>query len=150
MPASPLSQEQLADAARLKNVWLAYKKSHPGASQEKLAFECGWKTQGAVTQYMNGKIPLNISALLKFSAALHASPDSISPSLAKQLQQAQLAQPMPELAARLASADEATRKLVEIALLENDESALSQLSPSLVAMVRGVKAVIAAQGSQAE
>jgi len=148
MPALPLSQAQLGDASRLKSAWLAYKKSHPGASQEKLAFECGWKTQGTVTQYLNGKIPLNIPALLKFAAALHVKPESISPSLASQLQQVPATQFPLELSKRLAAADDATRTLVEIALLESDETALSQLSPSLVAMVRGVKAVIAAQGAK--
>ena len=51
------------------------------------------------------------------------------------------------LQTRLASADTATRRLVELALYENDDAAASKLSPSLLAMVRGLKAAIAAQGS---
>jgi len=54
-------------------------------------------------------------------------------------------QPYKALADRLATADHTTVQLVELALYENDELALKGLSPSLVAMVRGLKAAIAAQ-----
>lgn len=85
MPALPLSPERQEDARRLKSAWEHFKENAPGATQETLAADCGWKTQGAVNQYLNGKIPLNIPALLKFSAALKVEPGTISPTLAAQL-----------------------------------------------------------------
>ncbi len=147
MPAQPLSQAQKEDAARLLAAWEAFKKATPGASQEKFAAECGWKTQGSFNQYLHGKIPLNLPALLKMSRVLQVDAASISPTLAAQLP---TAQPLPPpLAARLATADETTRKLVEIALLEEGDAALQQLSPSIVAMVRMVKTAIAADDQPA-
>lgn len=85
MPAQPLSKEQKEDAHRLQSAWLTFKADHPGSNQEKLAFECGWKTQGSVSQYTLGKIPLNLPALLKFSKALGVPASDISPTLASQL-----------------------------------------------------------------
>jgi len=82
MPAQPLTEEQLADAERLKAVFIREKKSHKNLTQESLAEACGWKTQGTVSQYMNGKIPLNLPALCKFSEAMEVDPAEISPSLA--------------------------------------------------------------------
>ncbi len=142
MPALPLSPEQKQDAARLLASWESYKAANPGASQEKFAAECGWKTQGSFNQYLHGKIPLNLNALLKMSRVLGVDASTISPTLAAQLP-SKPAIPT-QLAARLATADETTRKLVEIALLEEGDAALQQLSPSIVAMVRMVKTAIAA------
>ncbi|WP_454710982.1 hypothetical protein [Cupriavidus nantongensis] len=85
MPAKPLSPEQKADAERLKKAWESFRSMHTSATQEWLADQCGWKTQAAVNQYLLGKIPLNLPALLKFSAALGVSPADISPALAKPL-----------------------------------------------------------------
>lgn len=82
MPAKPLTDEQLQDAIRLKSLFLRRKEADPSLTQEKLAFQCGWKTQGTITQYFNGRIPLNLGALYKFAEALDARLDEISPSLA--------------------------------------------------------------------
>ncbi|WP_211474796.1 helix-turn-helix transcriptional regulator [Collimonas humicola] len=82
MPAKPLTDEQLQDAIRLKSLFLRRKKEDPSLTQEKLAFLCGWKTQGTITHYFNGRIPLNLGALQKFAEALDARLDEISPSLA--------------------------------------------------------------------
>jgi phage repressor protein C with HTH and peptisase S24 domain len=82
MPAKPLTDEQLQDAIRLKSLFLRRKEADPSLTQEKLAFQCGWKTQGTITQYFNGRIPLNLTALQKFADALGARLDEISPSLA--------------------------------------------------------------------
>lgn len=70
-----------AEAARLKSIYQDRKKANPDLSQEKLAEECGWSGQSVVSQYMNGKIPLNMSALLKFSRALGFSPFDVSARL---------------------------------------------------------------------
>lgn len=82
MPAKPLTHEQLADASRLRAAHESAKQKNPSLTQEALAFACGWKTQGAVSQYMRGDIPLNLKALLKFCSALDVAPESVSPSLA--------------------------------------------------------------------
>lgn len=75
-----LSEEQIADARRLKRLW---DDSFEGViSQEEAAHRCGWKTQGAFNQYLNGKIPIGLRALLKISRALQVDPENISPSLA--------------------------------------------------------------------
>lgn len=85
MPAKPLSPQQLDDAARLKTAFLEAQRSRPDLSQEQLAYECGWKTQGAASQYLNGKIPLNLRALVRFAKVIGVKPESISPSLAAEL-----------------------------------------------------------------
>lgn len=84
MPAKPLTKEQLDDAARLKAIFERAKESNPSVTQEYVADACGWKTQGTVSQYMNGKIPLNLSALFKFCDVFRVQPGEISPSLASQ------------------------------------------------------------------
>lgn len=78
-----LDAEQEADARRLKALWEA--RFSGVISQEEVAHRCGWKTQGAFNQYLNGKIPLNLAALLKISVALGVEPHEISPALASQL-----------------------------------------------------------------
>jgi len=85
MPAAPLTEEQLADAARLKAAYKRAKERNPQVTQEWLAEQCGWKTQAAVSQYMNGKIPLNIDALVKFAQALEVRPAEISTTLAERI-----------------------------------------------------------------
>ena len=84
MPAKPLTQEQLDDAARLRAIFDRVKESDPSVTQEYVADSCGWKTQGTVSQYMNGKIPLNLRALFKFCDVFGVQPEEISPSLARQ------------------------------------------------------------------
>lgn len=82
MPAKPLSPEQLEDASRLEKIFLERQQTDPSLTQESLAHACGWKTQGSVNQYIKGKIPLNLPAVLKFSNALKVQPHDISPTLA--------------------------------------------------------------------
>ncbi|WP_197083799.1 helix-turn-helix domain-containing protein [Marinobacter subterrani] len=78
-----MSEEQIADSKRLKRLWeLEFKGK---ISQEEVAYRCGWKTQGAFNQYLNGKIPIGLPALLKISRALDVSPSDISPRLAAEL-----------------------------------------------------------------
>lgn len=145
MPAQPLSPEQLEDAARLKAAWEKYKAVHEGASQEKIAAECGWKTQGAFNQYLLGKIPLNLVALLKMCKAMgDLDPFEISPRLAADLPATS------KLRDRISKADAATKKLIEIALLEDDDEAAQALTPSLVSLVRAVKEQIRAMGDESK
>lgn len=76
-----LTTAELDAAARLRSAFLARKRAE-GLTQERLAFECGWRQQSAASQYITGKIPLNLDALLKLSVALKVQPADIYPELA--------------------------------------------------------------------
>lgn len=78
-----LSDEQIADARRLKKLW--DDRFDGVISQEEAAHRCGWKTQGAFNQYLNGKIPIGLRALLKISRALQVEPQDISPTLSSEI-----------------------------------------------------------------
>ena len=78
-----MSDEQIADAERLKRLWNV--RFEGKITQEEVAHRCGWKTQGAFSQYLHGKIPLGLSALLKICKALGVSPSEISPRLAAEV-----------------------------------------------------------------
>lgn len=81
----PLTREQLADAERLTEAWMQFKRKRPEASQMWVSQQLGWRTQAATQQYMGGTVPLNLPALLKFSGLFGTSPAKISPQLALQL-----------------------------------------------------------------
>ncbi|HEX8595386.1 MAG TPA: S24 family peptidase [Pseudomonas sp.] len=86
---TPLTQEQLADAQRLRD---AYKRKvaeskalgqTPTLNQAEVGSMCGWNSpQSTVSQYMNGKVALNLDALIKLSHALDFEPADVSPTLA--------------------------------------------------------------------
>jgi hypothetical protein len=78
-----LTETENLDAARLREAWTEYKQTNPGVTQEWLGRETGLGSQGAVGQYLRAVIPLNLPALLSFSRVLKASPEAISPRLAK-------------------------------------------------------------------
>lgn len=78
-----LSAEQKADAQRLRNLWDT--KFSGKISQEEVAHLCGWKTQGAFSQYLNGRTPIGLHALLKISRALGIEPSEVSPRLAAEI-----------------------------------------------------------------
>lgn len=92
-----------------------------------------------ISQNTSGTRPISLAQAKAYMRGFGCTLDDISLTLA-----AQLPAIPTQLAARLATADETTRKLVEIALLEDSDTALQQLSPSIVAMVRMVKTAIAA------
>jgi phage repressor protein C with HTH and peptisase S24 domain len=69
------------EAARLKAIYKARKREDPSLNQKKIAEECDWTSQSVVSQYMTGRISLNIAALLKFSAFLGFQPEEVSPRL---------------------------------------------------------------------
>jgi phage repressor protein C with HTH and peptisase S24 domain len=89
---TPLSEEQLADARRLQDVYKkrvqeSREKGESTLTQTEVGERCEWKSpQSTVSQYMNGKVALNLEALLKLSAALHFEPAEVSPTLAMGLQ----------------------------------------------------------------
>ena len=77
----PLTSAEAAAAVNLRRIWDDKKKAL-GLSQQRAADEMGW-TQGAVYQYLNAVIPLNLEATLKFSGVLHVSATEIDPSIAE-------------------------------------------------------------------
>jgi phage repressor protein C with HTH and peptisase S24 domain len=97
MPAQPLTPAQLADAARLRSLYEEWKDRRRAnkepASQEAVAAVLGFNSQSSVSQYVNGKIPLNINALVKFAGLLEVSPEAISPDLAAEIERIATAVP---------------------------------------------------------
>ncbi|WP_076569855.1 XRE family transcriptional regulator [Janthinobacterium sp. TND4EL3] len=87
MPALPLSEEQLADAARLKDLFKEWQHSQKEkklpSSQEAAAGALGFG-QSALAQYLNGRIPLNVAAGIKFAQLLGVALSEFSPSLASE------------------------------------------------------------------
>lgn len=79
--SKPLTQEQAEDSRRLKALWEEKKPM----TQEAFAEAYGLGTQGNVTQYLNGHIPLNLEAAIRFAGGLSVPVETISPRLAKVL-----------------------------------------------------------------
>ena len=86
---TPLTAEQLADAKRLHDIYKQrVKESREGSSktvltQTEVGERCEWKSpQSTVSQYMTGKVALNLEALVKLSEALDFEPAQVSPTLA--------------------------------------------------------------------
>jgi transcriptional regulator with XRE-family HTH domain len=79
-----LAPWQVEDSGRLKRL---YDERAPfGMSQADFAVSFGLgTTQGALWQYLNGVIPLNLSAVLKFARGLECTVAEISPTLAQEL-----------------------------------------------------------------
>ncbi|MDP3848606.1 MAG: S24 family peptidase [Pseudomonas sp.] len=71
------------EAARLKAIYNARKLDNKGLNQAVLAELCDWSSQGTVSQYMTGGLPLNIEALLKLANVLQFNPAEVSPRLAQ-------------------------------------------------------------------
>lgn len=81
----PLEQWQKEDAERLKSLWLEHQRTFkPKLPQTKAAAEIGM-TQGAFSQYINGKIPLNLDALFNFVHLLGCRLSQISPTLSEKV-----------------------------------------------------------------
>lgn len=87
-----LTPDEIDDAKRLAEVFRQRKAELKARgvrmTQETLAHDCGWRGQSAVSQYTNARIPLNLDALVKLSAALNVAPERISPRLASRLPRA--------------------------------------------------------------
>ncbi len=87
MPANPLTKYQLAEAACLKGMfkeWQATKKAKgEPISQEDAAGMIGFG-QSALSQYLNGKIPLNVDSATKIATLIGRPVSDFSAHLAKQ------------------------------------------------------------------
>ncbi|MFS1584000.1 MAG: helix-turn-helix domain-containing protein [Candidatus Arsenophonus phytopathogenicus] len=79
-----ITPEDKQAAVRLRKLWNE-KKEALSLTQEKAAEELGFNTQGAVSQYLNGKVPLNTDTIIKFAKILHVSPEAIKPELSSLL-----------------------------------------------------------------
>lgn len=76
-----LTKEERDDARRLKAIWTA-KKEQLHLSQVKAAKELGYNSQGAISQYLNGRVSLNFQAAAKFAKLLRVELQEISPRFA--------------------------------------------------------------------
>ena len=83
MKKKPITEEQKADANRLKSIFEA-KKKELGLSQEALGDAIGMG-QSAVAQLLNGVNAINAENAAKLAVALEVSVDDFSPSLAKEI-----------------------------------------------------------------
>jgi transcriptional regulator with XRE-family HTH domain len=80
----PLEAWQKQDAERLKKIFDA--RPEPQTSQAAFAMDNGiGTTQGAVWQYVNGVIPLNMLVAAKFAKGLGCNVRDFSPRLADQI-----------------------------------------------------------------
>lgn len=87
MPAKPLTEEQLRDASRLRaayELWVSSRKELGlPTSQDEVANLFGIN-QSALSQYLNGKIPLGPDALRRFADVLRVHPANISPGVVRE------------------------------------------------------------------
>lgn len=102
-------------ALRLQQIW-EQKRRDLKLTQEQVAHACGWSTQGAFSQYLRAKIPLNTDAVLKLAKVLQVAPQEIMPEISDLLA-AQSTRPLvSESALRLALAIESLPKKERLAL----------------------------------
>jgi phage repressor protein C with HTH and peptisase S24 domain len=157
MPALPLNQEQKADAERLKVLFKRWqqlrKDAGQPASQDAVAPLFGFG-QSALSQYLNGAIPLNVDALTKFAELLGCAPEDISPELAKTIGRYAIYTPTPKQG--FAVADEGAvyggrksagkeRGTLPWPFPRIPESQLRELPPADLARVEGALALAMAQ-----
>lgn len=88
MPAKPLTHEQLADASLLKSIFKAWQQHRRADglpwSQDWASDQLGFG-QSAMNQYLNGKIPLNPEAAVKFANLIGCTVNSFSDSIVKEI-----------------------------------------------------------------
>ncbi|WP_231992287.1 LexA family protein [Metapseudomonas furukawaii] len=70
------------EAKNLKAIYRQRKKDGLIGNQADVAALAGWQSQGTVSQYMTGRLELNLEALLKFAQVLVFDPAEVSPRLA--------------------------------------------------------------------
>jgi transcriptional regulator with XRE-family HTH domain len=58
-----------------------YKNKHGGLTQAELADDLGFSTQSSVSQYLKGKIPLNLDVAIKFAKRFECPVSDFSPSI---------------------------------------------------------------------
>lgn len=75
-----LTESERECASRLRQIW-ERKRLELDLTQEKVAYACGWSTQGAFGHYLQGKNPLNIDAVFRLARVLQVDPREIMPGL---------------------------------------------------------------------
>lgn len=82
-PRRELTTEEMADTQRLQQLW---KSNAPklGLTQVAASKEFGFANQSAISQYLNGRIPLNMATASKFANLLNVPLGAISPAHASQ------------------------------------------------------------------
>ncbi|MCV4287727.1 LexA family transcriptional regulator [Pseudomonas capsici] len=86
---TPLAKWQLEDAERLRDIYSSRVKESkergdkPTLNQAEVGERCEWRSpQSAFSQYVNGKVALNLDALVRLAKALDFEPAEVSPTLA--------------------------------------------------------------------
>lgn len=77
-----LTTDEIEDAKRLRKLW-SEKKEELHLSQVKAAKELGYSSQSAVSQYINGKVPINFQTAAKFAKLLKTDIQLIAPRFGK-------------------------------------------------------------------
>lgn len=92
----PLEAWQREDARRLRDLWDAKRPKLDGKpiSQEMFAETYLDASQGALFQYVDGRIPLNLDAAIKFAKGLGVTVSEISPRLGESLRHAAGLEPL--------------------------------------------------------
>lgn len=84
MSNAPLSDLQKADAKRLYELF-KLKKQELRLTQESLAHEMGFSGQTVVSQYLTGRIPLNIRVAVAFARHLQVAVGDFSDTLQREI-----------------------------------------------------------------
>lgn len=79
-PKRRITPEDKRAADNLKRIWTERRKKL-GLTQERVAELFGEKTQGLISQYINGRIALGPVATLRFAHILKCSPQEIRPDM---------------------------------------------------------------------
>ena len=86
MPAKPLTKTQSAEASSLKSLFKEWQKKQRESglewSQDDVAEKLSFG-QSAMSQYLNGKIPLNPDAAGQFAALMGLPIETFSPTIAR-------------------------------------------------------------------
>jgi transcriptional regulator with XRE-family HTH domain len=88
MAVRELTLEEAEDARRLRQIWNE-RKEQLNLSQVKAAKQLGYSSQGAISQYLNGKVGLNFQAAAKFAQLLRVGVGEISPRYGKLVEKPQ-------------------------------------------------------------
>lgn len=142
-----------AEIEAAKNLDARFEALKASTGMTKAQFAKEFKVPGGasmISQNVSGARPISLAQARAYARGFNCSLADISQTFAGLPYGDDVAELISQLAARLAIADETTKKLVEIALTEGDEIAARQLSPSIVAMVRMVKAALAAEQGKKE
>lgn len=84
-PYRPLKPAEQEATERLRKYW-NLQKAKEGLTQAQVAQKLGFSTQGAVSHYLTGKIPVSVGAALQFASLLKIPPYWIRPDLKELLE----------------------------------------------------------------